>query len=659
MFDLEHSPPGLRKSQTIPIDSVRSQGRERERDRDRSPLTRAWPVLLRRWWQVLMLTLIVGVTGCWYGLQHVTQYYKAEASVMVSPIMPRVMYMTEESRATATSSYYEEYLHTLTRLFLERRVLDDAVAKLAENKVQWAVPDLDPIEQLRTRLTIDQVHNTQLISITARDKQPATAAALVNEVVKSFVHQLAAEESLENDAKVQTLTQEQVAKQKELAALYAQLNKLTDKLGSAALDSRQNVYFDRASSLNEPLNKAYLDRLRADADDAAAQQTIALLKRSIPAETIRKALDADPDIRDMRMLLERQNRDIAASTDALGAEHPLKIRSDEQLRSLQRRYERLVAETQDRIVKGLLRERMDDAERVAMEATTRHEAAVKVEESMRRVMDAAMVDLSDFGRAQVEAGKLKAQIERLTESVASVEKRIDQLQIEARAPGRVALRNEAEVSPDSLAKGALLAIGGSFFAGLLGAVTLVLLVERLFPAMSRGRDLSKYGVTALSPARVPQDKPEAWIELASRVALLSGNNMGVQILAPNGLADARAQALMGALSQLGRRIVILDHDPRLGIEILHETTGDLTRLRLNLATSCGFQRNLRELAMQEKNAFFCAVLPLDADPLLVKDLFSEALIPVVLAASNRKSARALCALSSVGRQVRLFGAIAA
>jgi uncharacterized protein involved in exopolysaccharide biosynthesis len=656
MFDLEPLPSAMRKgNHSVPADSLRAA----TRDRDQGPLKRVWPVLYRRWWQVLFLAVLVGGPLSVYSLQKVTQYYKAEASVLVSPIMPRVMYMTEEARATASSSYYDEYLHTLSRMLLERHVLEEALANLKEQKVAWRDPAVpgDPVEQLRTLLTVELVRNTSLINVSARDPQPATAAALVNEVVKSFLHQLSLEESLENDAKVRTLTQEQAAKQKELSALYAQLDKLTEKLGSAALDARQNVYYDRAASLNEPLNRAQYERLRAEADDKAAQSNLDLLKRSIPAETIRKALDADPEVRDMRILLERQSRDVVVSTGSLGAEHPLKLRGEAQIHSLQKRLDALIAETNERIISGLLRERNDDAERVAADAKVRRETSLKVEDSMRRAMDTALADLADFGKAQVEVGKLKVRIDRLTESVASVEKRIEQLQIEARAPGRVSVRNEAEVQADSIGKTAILAVGGSSFLGLFVAMSFVFLLDQAFPALSRGRDLAKYGVQALAPGRVAQNKPEAWIELAGRVALLSGNNLGVQILAPDGLADSRAQALMTALSQLGRRIVILDHDPKLGVELLHETSGNIERLRLNLATSCGFSRNLRELAAQEKDAFFCAVLPLDIDPLLVKDLCGEALVPVILAPSKRATARALNTLSSIARQVRLFGAL--
>jgi len=656
MFGLEPLPLSI---QTTPAATPKATASSKKSG---NVVMRLIRILLRRWWQIAIIALVVCVASAKIVLPKFLPSYKAESAIIISPYVPRVMYMSDESRVYTGITYYEDYIHNVLRSFSERRILDVAIKSLAAKNIAWLGPEpttMDPVDLMRARLTIELVRNTSQISVSTRDTQPSIATSVVNEVVSSCLQQVALDEAAENNSKINTLLIENAVKKKDLTELYVRWDKLTERLGSAALDMRQNVYYDRSATLNSPLNSAYLDRLKAEADEIAAQKKCEMLQRPIPPEMIRKALDTDLDVREMRTLFERQSHDTTVATSALGPDHPLKIRADEQMRTLRTRLDTLVTETRDRIEKGLIREQRDEAERVAIEARAKRDAAVSVEQAMRKSMEKALKDLADFGIAQVELSKLKTNIDRLAEGSSSLEKRIEQLQIESRAPGRIALRSAAEIQPDSANKMKFLAALGCAAAGLFVALVSVLALDVAFPILSKGKDLSLYGIRPINPVRVASNKPEAWIELVSQVALLAGRPAEWEILSPNGLGDTSTLAMVDALSKFKRGLIVLEHDPKLGLDVVRDPLGNSTRLRLNLAAHCSFAQRLRELDSLKDGTPYCVVLRLDSDPLLIQDLHQkESFITVVLATPTRQTARLLNGLYSVSCKSGALGAIA-
>ena len=129
--------------------------------------------LLRRriWWVIIPLVLAVGgSTACLYLMAPV---YRATTTVMVLP--------PPDSAVTYDTLLYNR---TLAKTYVEvARSL--SVARLAASRLDLAV---DP-DDLRDRITVTVVRDTEVIAIGVEDTDPAQAARVANTVAEVFQDQ--------------------------------------------------------------------------------------------------------------------------------------------------------------------------------------------------------------------------------------------------------------------------------------------------------------------------------------------------------------------------------------------------------------------------------------------------------------------------------------
>jgi hypothetical protein len=113
----------------------------------------------------------------------------------------------------------------------------------------------------------------------------------------------------------------------------------------------------------------------------------------------------------------------------------------------------------------------------------------------------AQQDLANFGRAMIEGASLRKDAQRLLENLGAIDRRVEQIRIESRAPARVREHSEA-VAPSQPSRDSRASLFFALIAGSLGsgAAAALLLASRNSAGLAAGDEwLSVDGARARRP----------------------------------------------------------------------------------------------------------------------------------------------------------------
>jgi len=138
--------------------------------------------LIRRGWQILLLTLVVSAPLAYLIFLFIQPTYQAASLLRVEPSAPNVFApSTDLANKTAFP-----YLQTQVQLIKSDQVLDAAVASPAVSILPVIKDSDDPKTDLRQNLLVEIVEDAFLIRVALESKNPTEAATIVNAVVESY-----------------------------------------------------------------------------------------------------------------------------------------------------------------------------------------------------------------------------------------------------------------------------------------------------------------------------------------------------------------------------------------------------------------------------------------------------------------------------------------
>lgn len=170
--------------------------------------------LVRRWWWVLVLCPLIGGSAAYLISKSMTPIYRAQATIEIQ----------NRSVSGANNPYTDQLARqqeakTLSVLIGSRPVLEQAIDELGIG--------LRP-GQVRTKLTVAPVRDTQLIAVFVRDASPQKAADLANKISDVFIQQYTAQQAQASGA-ARDVLQGQIEKtQSAIDATTTQLQQLRD-----------------------------------------------------------------------------------------------------------------------------------------------------------------------------------------------------------------------------------------------------------------------------------------------------------------------------------------------------------------------------------------------------------------------------------------------
>ncbi|MGE0480124.1 MAG: polysaccharide biosynthesis tyrosine autokinase [Phycisphaerae bacterium] len=291
----------------------------------RTPHTRgvAFALLWRCKWTVLLVVLVVAGAANAYVWTQMTPGYRATATIRVSPVIPRLVFETEEN---GMIPLYASYVNTQVSIMASPAVLERALRNPEVQKTAWyrgiGIPN---IEQLEAILAIGQRRRSELIDVSATTRRAKDAKVIADAIVNEYLYyvQNAAHDDEQKLAK--TLNEQYESLAEEIRALEATTSTLRQNLRTG---SPEQLMTARIQSLY-----GMEDRYRS------LQREIEMTKRRLelvtswqtqgPSATTQESLPVDlnpyahdPEWRQRDAAVQTARHRVAVEGQHLGGDHP-------------------------------------------------------------------------------------------------------------------------------------------------------------------------------------------------------------------------------------------------------------------------------------------------------------------------------------------------
>lgn len=164
---------------------------------DVSPETNIISLLLRYKWMILAIFILVSAPTLYFIWTQVIPKYQAKAEVRVRPIIPRLVFRTEDNGAIP---FYESFVNTQVSIMRSFVVLQRALEQEEVQATVWYKESprsfaqrlrgnrsTSPIERLRDDLSIKPRRKTEIIDVAFIDSSDKDAKIVVNAVLEQYI----------------------------------------------------------------------------------------------------------------------------------------------------------------------------------------------------------------------------------------------------------------------------------------------------------------------------------------------------------------------------------------------------------------------------------------------------------------------------------------
>lgn len=234
----------------------------------------------RHWWKILLLWLVASVPLAWSIFVLIEPTYEAYSTIRIEARAPEI-YGGKGSDTLVDWRIVSTYLQTQVNVLTSDRVLEEAIASPAIVHLAAIRQSDDAKADLRKKLSVDIMENSNFIRVALELPSASEAAAIVNAVVDTYIAQNLAHNRTENrklvanlDLRLKGLRQQEEEKKKKLEEMakegkitiakadlnFDALKKDSDQLSSPTLKTLTAEQYQRAM--------AEFDRIDGELTDA-------------------------------------------------------------------------------------------------------------------------------------------------------------------------------------------------------------------------------------------------------------------------------------------------------------------------------------------------------------------------------------------------------
>jgi Mrp family chromosome partitioning ATPase/capsular polysaccharide biosynthesis protein len=385
--------------------------------------------------------LVVGVLGVVMGVK---PFYSADAVIKIEPVVPKVLYGKEEA---SIMPYYDDFVRTQINQVKSYPVLSRALEIYRAKGFNWQLPEEsteEAVGRLAVRLNIAQLRDTQLFALTMTSRRKEGLAEIINATVEAYLETIGDEQMNKDASRLSFLRNRKMEIEKELADKYAVLQKISAKYAVGITDEKNiYVYLQAIVDLTQQLVKATSRRIQVESKLKELVNQMEKLKVIDISSDVDDWVEKDQAIRDNRIQLSRKLQDMRLFLAGVNENHPDRQEYEESLARLNEVQESMLArsrEVGEKVLRGKL---LSDQNKKVLELETEYAAALKTEESLRAELTEAEHKATDVNTQMMKASTLRKDIQRLQDSLLRIDERVDQLEVESRSPGRIALMTVA------------------------------------------------------------------------------------------------------------------------------------------------------------------------------------------------------------------------
>lgn len=331
------------------------------------------------------------------------------------------------------------FQRTLVLRILDRDVLQNALEKIPDDKRPAFLKGLGSsdraIYSLMSRLVAKEVERTYLIKVSLDAGESKGLSVTLYEVLSSLIEKLQAEQEKQFASRLNYLRSERdkiSARGKEEKKHVLDLaNRFTNR---SFLRSDYSTDLGKMNLIQKLYWEAQADTLsKAAALDQAEKDRVSLAKTSLEPFAEERVAD-NFGINQITQWTYGKSQELRATIDGLKPENPDRKYVEERMASMNdymANYKKRVAEE---TIKNLSEKREFELDTAVTKARNAYEAVRKTSDQLGRELASANQEATDVSEGIFEANELTFGLGQLRDRLASINTRIDDVELEAKSP---------------------------------------------------------------------------------------------------------------------------------------------------------------------------------------------------------------------------------
>lgn len=421
--------------------------------------------LKRRWRQVLLIGVPIGVVATMLAATFLPAYFTAFSLLRVASVEPRLVFKTVEEHGD-----FPTYLKTQMALIRSRFVLNAALRRPGVGELSIVRQQRVPVEWLEKTIAIDTYNSPEILRISMIGDQAEEITLLVNAVKDAYLEEVVLAERKQRIARLSDLERIYAETEKKVRQRNERISNLAKQLGSGdskALTIKQQMALEYIAQLRREHSRLKFEMMRSQLNGSVANDVgyIASGKNKGDdgsSEDLLPGTDAvDPRVAIVKRRMAQLKQMIAKfETQVVDQNHPSLLAYREELAELK------TTLVQPKVEVGT------DGEEVAL---SRFEILKKQEQQLREELEKYSQTVKDIGTSSYELELMKDEVDQVAKISDKVGGEMEALRIELQSPTRVTLLQEADV-PQTRDMGRKRSLTGAAGFGAFGVVLIVMCV---------------------------------------------------------------------------------------------------------------------------------------------------------------------------------------